>query len=131
MTENSVVRLLFVEDDPDIRMIAEMVLGASGHFLLKLCQSGREAIKEAPEFKPDLFILDMMMPEMNGIDTLKALREIPVFQSTPVIFMTAKAQSSEVDVYKKMGALDVIRKPFEPMALPHTILDIYSRRNKT
>ena len=79
---------------------------------------------------PDLILLDVMMPGMDGPSTLKALREQPLTATTPVIFMTAKVQPYEVAEYKRLGALDVIAKPFDPMQLSATINAIWVRSHQ-
>ena len=71
----------------------------------------------APAFAPDLILLDVMMPGMDGPTTLKALRQIESLSQTPVAFMTAKIQPNEIAEYKLLGAIDVIPKPFDPMTL--------------
>ena len=119
-------RILYVEDEPDIRTIAHMSLEAVGGFTVIACTSGNEALAAAPTASADLLLLDVMMPGMNGIDTLKALRELPATAKTPVIFMTAKVQAAEVALYKGLGALDVIPKPFDPMELSAQIWSIWA-----
>jgi two-component system OmpR family response regulator len=120
-------RLLFVEDEPDIQVVARLALEAVGGFIVVICSSGKEALVKVPSFVPDLILLDVMMPGMDGPTTLKALREIPETATTPVIFMTAKVQPYEVAEYKRLGALDVIAKPFDPMQLSATINSIWAR----
>ncbi|MDB5078521.1 MAG: response regulator receiver [Chloroflexi bacterium] len=120
-------RLLFVEDEPDIQVVARLALEAVGGFIVVICSSGKEALVKVPNFVPDLILLDVMMPGMDGPTTLKALREIPETATTPVIFMTAKVQPYEVAEYKRLGALDVIAKPFDPMQLSATINSIWAR----
>lgn len=110
-------RILYVEDDSDIRMVAQMALQTVGGFTVIACASGPDALQAAPHARADLLLLDVMMPGMDGPDTLKALRDIPATARTPVIFMTAKVQAAEVAAYKALGALEVIRKPFDPMEL--------------
>jgi two-component system, OmpR family, response regulator len=110
-------RILYVEDEPDIRFLVQMALQAVGGFTVIACVSGQEALDAAPEARADLLLLDVMMPGMDGPSTLKALREIPATANTPVIFMTAKVQAAEVKLYKELGALEVIPKPFDPMEL--------------
>jgi two-component system OmpR family response regulator len=110
-------RILYVEDEPDIRMVAQMALEAVGGFAVIACASGSEALAAAPAAAADLLLLDVMMPGMDGPSTLKALRELPATAQTPVIFMTAKVQAAEVAQYMALGALDVIHKPFDPMEL--------------
>ena len=110
-------RILYVEDDSDIRMVAQMALQTVGGFTVIACASGPDALRAAPHARADLLLLDVMMPGMDGPDTLKALRDIPATARTPAIFMTAKVQAAEVAAYKALGALEVIRKPFDPMEL--------------
>ncbi|MBU0726204.1 MAG: response regulator [Alphaproteobacteria bacterium] len=120
-------RILYVEDEPDIREIGELALVDVAGFEVKACASGAEALEKGPAFGPDLVLLDVMMPGMDGITTFQKLRETPELAGTPVIFMTAKVQTTEVQRYLEMGALDVIPKPFDPMTLGETIRRIWSR----
>lgn len=120
-------KILFVEDDPDIQFVAEMALSVKGGFKVCICGSGAEALVESRTFLPDLILLDVMMPKMNGPTTMKNLKEIPETSKTPVIFMTAKVQPHEVAEYKQLGALDVIFKPFDPMTISQRIRDIWKR----
>lgn len=122
-------RILMVEDEADIQEVAQLALEAVGGFTVCICSSGPEALEQAPLFGPDLILLDVMMSGMDGPSTLLALRQMPQFASTPVIFMTAKVQSHEVARYKEMGALDVISKPFDPMTLSDTIVEIWTRHH--
>lgn len=81
----------------------------------------------ASAFKPDVILLDVTMPGMDGPATLKTLRQQPRTAAIPVIFMTAKVQADEVAHYKSLGGLDVIAKPFDPMTLSATIRRIWAR----
>lgn len=114
------MHILYVEDDKDIRAITEMVLAGDG-FTLVSCESGLDAIKAAKDITPDLLLLDVMMPGMNGPETLLKLQELPHLKDIPFIFMTAKVQPKEVEQYKAMGALGVINKPYDPMTLVQQI----------
>jgi two-component system, OmpR family, response regulator len=118
-------RILYVEDEPDIRFVAEMALQAVGGFSVISCASGEEALRAAPAARADLLLLDVMMPGMDGPGTLKALRALAATAHTPVIFMTAKVQAAEVATYKALGALEVIAKPFDPMTLAARIQQIW------
>lgn len=122
-------RILYVEDEPDILTIAQMALEMVGGFELEVCRSGREALEKASQFKPDLFLLDVMMPELTGPQTLIALREQTEFASTPAIFMTAKIQTHEIAEYKADNVLGVIPKPFEPMALSSEVMALWKGNN--
>jgi CheY-like chemotaxis protein len=114
-------RVMCVEDDPDIRLIVEFSLATLGGFELCMCPDGQYAIAQAPSFKPDLVLLDVMMPGLNGPETLVALRLLPQMQGVPVVFMTAKAMPNEVEALLQHGATGVIVKPFDPVRLPEDI----------
>lgn len=122
----SLFRILYVEDEADIRAVAQMALEAVGGFSVIACASGSEALTAAPTASADLLLLDVMMPGMDGPSTLRALRELPATANTPVIFMTAKVQATEVALYKGLGALEVIPKPFDPMELASQIRRIWA-----
>ena len=120
-------RILYVEDEPDIRLLAQMALEDVGGFALQLCSSGPEALEKISAFQPQLILMDVMMPLMDGPTTLGKIRELPDFISTPVIFMTARVQPGEMDEYKQLGAVEVIPKPFKPMTLARTVREIWAR----
>jgi len=117
--------VLYVEDDPDIQMVAQMALEVVGGLSLRACNSGREAVDAAAACQPDLILLDVMMPDMDGPATLAALRLLPGMAATPVIFMTAKVQAAEVAHYKTLGAIGVIAKPFDPMQLAQQVRQLW------
>jgi two-component system, OmpR family, response regulator len=124
MEAASLRRILFVEDDPDIQTVATMALESLGGFSVLACGSGAEALSRLDGFAPDLVLLDVMMPGMDGPATLAALRQRPA-GVVPVVFMTARVQAHEVAQYRRMGAADVIAKPFDPMALSETVRTIW------
>ena len=119
--EKVLQKILYAEDEPDIQSIAQMALEMMGGFTLKVCNNGQEAVDAAEDFAPDLILLDVMMPTLDGPSALEAMRKNPALADVPVIFMTAKVQSQEVEDYKALGAIDVIAKPFDPMTLSETI----------
>jgi len=121
-------KILYVEDEVDIQKVVKMALEMIGGFEVLVCSSGPEALEKAPEFKPDLCLLDVMMPGMDGPATLEALRKIEMFAKTPFAFLTAKVQSEEISRFKALGAIDVIIKPFDPMALPDQVRNIWNQR---
>jgi two-component system, OmpR family, response regulator len=114
-------RVLYVEDEPDIRAVAKVALELVGGFQVHLCDSGSAALREAAGFAPQLILLDVMMPGMDGPSTLQALREQPALAAVPAAFVTAKVQAAEVQAFKRLGALDVIAKPFDPMTLSEQV----------
>lgn len=122
---NRLQHILYVEDEPDIQAVAKLALEMVGGFTVKVCSSGEEALREAEAFAPDLILLDVMMPVMDGPGTLAALRKLPATANVPVVFMTAKVQPAEVALYKSLGALDVIPKPFDPMQLANQVRAIW------
>ena len=121
-------RILLVEDEPDIRTVAELALETVGGFSVKLCEGGSEALAALPLFSPDLVMLDVMMPGMDGPATLAELRKLPQGRDVPVVFMTAKVQQSEIDGYKRLGAIGVIPKPFDPMTLAEQVRGLWNAR---
>jgi CheY-like chemotaxis protein len=115
------MKILLVDDDPDIRRIGMLSLEKVGGFGVAVAVSGAEALHKVRDERPDLILLDMMMPDMDGMATLGALRAEPESAAVPVIFMTAKVQGGEVERYLRAGAAGVIEKPFDPLALPAQI----------
>ena len=126
MPAPSLTRILYVEDEPDIRAIAKLALEAVGGFVVELCSSGQEALEKAAAFKPDLVLLDVMMPGMDGPTTMECLRKSPPTAPLPIAFMTAKVQTSEIQRYTDMGAIGVIAKPFDPMQLAETVKRLWA-----
>jgi len=122
-------KILYVEDEPDIQAVAKLALESVGGFEVLICSSGAEALEQATAFKPDVFLLDVMMPGMEGPDTLVALLKTEDLENTPAIFLPAKALPVGVKRYKNLGALGVIPKPFDPMTLAEQVKEIWGRRN--
>jgi CheY-like chemotaxis protein len=110
-------RITYVEDEPDIREVAQIALEELGGFTVDMCGSGREALEKAGRFGPDVIILDVMMPDLDGIETFRALRADIRLAGTPIIFMTAKVLLHEIEKYRALGAAGVIPKPFNPLTL--------------
>lgn len=126
-TSIDIKQVLLVDDDLNIRTLAQMGLEGLTDWKVELAGSGAEAITKATALQPDLIILDVMMPGMDGPTTLTELRKVDSLVGTPVIFMTAKAQTHEVELFQKMGARGIITKPFDPMTLPDDIQGILSK----
>ena len=127
MPNTTLSRILYVEDDDDIREIAQLALEIVGGFNVLLCASGEQALRQASAFAPQLILLDVMMPGMDGPSTLLALRQHSQLAHIPIAFMTAKIQPHEIAAYKALGALDVIAKPFDPITLPEQVRAIWLR----
>ncbi|MFC3852013.1 response regulator [Salinispirillum marinum] len=125
MSQNPLNRIMYVEDDPSIQRLVQLTLERVGGFQVQVCDSGEQALRDVSEFKPDLILLDVMMPGMDGPQTLAALREAPTTERIPVVFMTAKAGADEVRQLMAMGVQGVIIKPFNPMTLAAEIQTIW------
>ena len=123
-------RVLFVEDELDIQIVARLALKDIGRLDVEVCGSGTEALEIAPVFRPELILLDVMMPEPDGLATLRALARLPETALTPVVFVTAKAQSHEIEEYLDAGAVEVIVKPFDPMTLAERVHEIWHRHHR-
>ncbi len=115
------LRVLHVEDEPDIREVVEVSLGLDPDIESRSCGSGEEALDLVLDWPPDIILLDVMMPVMDGPATLAHLREDPRTSNIPVIFMTARAQTRELDTFRALGAIGVIPKPFDPMTLAASV----------
>jgi CheY-like chemotaxis protein len=111
------LRVLHVDDDPDIREVVEASLGLDSDFATRSCGSGSEALSVAVDWAPEIILLDVMMPVMDGPATLARLRDSPQTAGIPVVFMTARAQTRELDLFRSLGVAGVIGKPFDPMTL--------------
>ncbi len=117
----SALRVLHVDDEPDIRELVEISLALDPELSVKSCSSGDDALVAASEWSPDVILMDVMMPVMDGPATLGRLRERDATAKIPVVFMTARAQARELAHFLTLGAAGVISKPFDPMTLAGTI----------
>ncbi len=124
------MKILYAEDEEDIRVIAKIALEDIGGFTVEYCDNGKAVLDKIASFKPDLLLLDVMMPEMDGPTLLKKLREQPSFSNIPAIFMTAKIQPNEILHYQEMGVLDIIAKPFDPMKLAEMVRAAWEKRGQ-
>lgn len=117
--------IMHVEDDPSIQQVAKIALEAVGGFTVHTCSSGQQALDDYANVKPQLILMDVMMPGMDGPTTLQQLQKEYDLSAVPTVFMTAKVQSNEVSSYKALGAADVVVKPFDPMTLSEQIRQIW------
>lgn len=127
---NQLQRVLYVEDDEDIAELTQVVLEEMGGFKILHCNNAQKAIDSLKEFKPQLALIDVMMPGMDGPTTLLEMRKKPEGQKMPVIFLTAKAQTHQQKQYLEMGASAVIMKPFGSADLCETMKKIWSEHQK-
>ena len=122
-------RILYAEDEPDIQAVAKLALEMLGGFQVLICSSGSEALEKVQDFAPDLILLDVMMPGMDGPTTLQRLRADKATMAIPVIFLTAKVEPEEVQQFQSLGVLDVLAKPFDPMRLAGQVKAIWERNH--
>ncbi len=120
--------ILYVEDDLHVRTTAKLVLEVLGKFEVRDCASGREAMYTAQDFHPDLILLDVMMPELDGIHTLSMLRRLPHLADTPVMFVTGLTTAEDIERYVQAGAIGVIPKPVIPLRLTEQVQSLWNQR---
>jgi two-component system, OmpR family, response regulator len=120
-------KIMLVEDDPDIQLITRLSLEVGGGYEVQVCASGADAMESARTYAPDLILLDMMMPGMDGLATMDALRSLPETAATPMVFFTANTQARIRQDLLRRGALGVIVKPVEPNALVEQIRALWQR----
>jgi DNA-binding response OmpR family regulator len=117
-------RILIIDDEDDIREVAALALETSGDFEVTTADGGRAGLTSALRIRPDLILLDVMMPELDGPSTYLQLQESEATSSIPVIFLTAKVQSADRRKLSDLGAIGIIAKPFDPMRLASEIVAI-------
>ncbi len=115
--------LLVIDDDRDIREVAKTSLELVGGLTVIVAESGMLGVAVAQNAKPDAIILDLMMPDLDGQQTLAQLKLLPETASIPVIMLTAKVQANKQELVNK-GAAGVLVKPFDPMQLPDQVCEI-------
>lgn len=125
MTDRPLNRICYVEDDADIQRIVRLSLERVGKMTVEVVGDPTRAIEAMIAFKPDLVMLDWMMPVMDGPAVLRAMREHPETRELPVVFITAKASRQELDELRALGAAGTISKPFSPKDLPDQLRGIW------
>jgi two-component system OmpR family response regulator len=119
------MKILVIDDDPDILTVAECALAIDSSITAKCLSTGKNAIDEIKAFKPDIVLLDVMMPELDGLAVLKMIRETESIKATPVILFTAKSVRQDAEFYKENGAQGIIPKPFNPITLAANVKQIW------
>ena len=118
-------RILLIDDEPDILTVLSLTLKAMGDYEIETCPSGRAALEIAPAFLPNTIFLDVMMPDMDGMETLAALRSQSETAAVPIVIMTAKTGASDIGQYRLAGANAVLSKPFQKDDLTRTMLAVH------
>ena len=119
-------RVCYVEDDEDIRRIVRMSLERIGKMTVELVGDPLLAIESIKAFKPEMVMLDWMMPGMDGPTLFRKMKEVPEVRDLPVVFITAKASPKELDELRVLGAVGTISKPFSPRDLPDQLRAIWN-----
>ena len=117
--------ILCIDDERDILEIVRLCLETVGNYKVTTCYGGKAGIAQALEVHPDLIMIDVMMPDLDGPSTFRKMQDHEDLKNIPVIFMTARVQKTEVDEYLQLGAVAVIAKPFDPMSLSDEIEKIW------
>lgn len=122
-------KILYAEDEPDVQTVVELTVQTMSNYTIKICDNGKKLLECVQDYEPDLILLDVMMPEMDGPTTFKNLQENSQTKDIPVVFMTAKAQVHEIETFKQTGILGIITKPFDPISLCNEIEKIWNGSN--
>ncbi|RME87525.1 MAG: response regulator [Planctomycetota bacterium] len=123
-------KILLAEDEEDIQIIAQMALEEIGGFKVCHCRNGLEALEQIETFQPQIVLLDVMMPKMDGLTAFEELKKRGLLAELPIVFMTAKVQNHEIHEYLEKGATGVIIKPFDPMELPNQVQELWKKWNQ-
>lgn len=126
MSGEPLKKILLAEDEQDIRDIEKMALELIGLFEVETCNNGSMVHEKALAFAPQIILLDVMMPIMDGPQALSKLKSDDRTKDIPVIFVTAKAMESEIKRLMELGATSVVTKPFDPATLSQNIQDIWN-----
>jgi len=126
MPDRPLNRICYVEDDEDIQRIVRMSLERVGKMTVAVVSDPTQAIATINEFRPDLVMLDWMMPVMDGPTLFKHMKQLPETRALPVVFITAKASQRDLDDLKQLGAAGTISKPFSPKELPDQLRAIWA-----
>lgn len=112
---------MLADDEPDILEISRIALEAIGGYEVAVCTSGRALLEQLADFKPDLIVVDVLMPDLTGPQVLEEIRHIPEYEDIPVVYLTGVMQKEGEDDLRGTGVVDVILKPFDPMTLADRI----------
>ena len=123
---NPLRRILLADDEPDILEISRIALETVGGYEVVACDSGAGFLRLLSGFKPDLVIIDALMPDMNGLEVFGEMRRTAGFETTPAVFLTGLVLERDLRDLRASGAAAVITKPFDPMTLPSRIDDIWN-----
>jgi len=118
MPDKTLNTLLYIDDDAHLRAMVKMALENISKYTVKLCASGAEALALLQHFTSDMILLDVIMPEMDGLETLKRIQKLETCKNTPVIFITGRSTPELVNIFKQAGVSGIITKPFNSLQFP-------------
>jgi two-component system, OmpR family, response regulator len=119
-------KVLIIEDEPEIQAILAMSLERVGGFETVVAGDGIEGLERARSESPDLILMDVLMPRLNGYDTCRRIKQEERLREIPVVFLTARCDPVDVDKAMRAGAAGCVAKPFDPLKLAEQILEIAS-----
>ncbi|NJK48457.1 response regulator [Candidatus Gracilibacteria bacterium] len=122
------MRILIIDDEDDIREATQICLEVTGDWEVLTASSGKEGLSKAQVEQPDVILLDVMMPDMDGLATLERLQAAGATARIPVILLTAKAQPAEQRRFSKLAVAAVILKPYDPFTLSEQVIDAMERK---
>jgi two-component system OmpR family response regulator len=127
MSTRKIQSVLYVDDDPDLCAVVQAALRSIAGLDVRIAGTGEQAIDLAYEFRPDLVVMDLMMPGLDGPSTFKSMRERTLLADIPVIFLTAKADPAEAARLLQLGAIGVLGKPFDPLRLYDDLFALWNK----
>jgi len=110
-------KILYTDDEPDVETVVEITVQTICDYDIKICPSGKELVECVEEYSPDLILINIMMPEMEGQETFQNLKNNEKTKDIPIIFITTKTQINEFEIFKDLGVIGLITKPFDPIKL--------------
>lgn len=126
----ALTRVLLVEDDADIQTVVRLSLKMRGVTDVQVVENGEECLARLRDFRPEVILMDVMMPKLDGYETCRRLKENSATRAIPVIFLTAKTQQYEIEKGMGIGAAGYLTKPFDPMKLYEQIVELLGQSKK-
>jgi len=130
MSDKTLNTLLYIDDDENLRALVKMSLEIIGHYTLKLSASGAEALEILKDFSPDLILLDLMMPNMSGMEVLKKIKMQKAFKKTPIILMTGQSELERLKLSKELAVIGIISKPFDPIQFSKQVEKLWNEHGE-
>ena len=127
MPDKTLNTLLYIDDDASLRALVEIALTTLGSYSVRSCASGADALSILQHFVPDMILLDMTMPDMDGLETLNRIRTLETGKNIPIVFMTGESNPELLDTLRQAGVLDIISKPFNPMQLATQVQALWNQ----